>query len=241
MKSRRSIPRSHAPLGVPLATVAGLLFIGLVGCGGSARSMIKDPSGLDLPIEIEHEPCDISNGEAIDVNGDGRPDIVRVRIDGREVCRMVDLNFDGRPDTFIYFDDEGRVRRRESDFDRDGRVDEIAIYEGGVIVRKDRDTNLDGKFDTWDLYENGRLTRRLRDTRGRGQISQSWSFPDPDRPDCAIIRGEGDGLLGEDDVVDTCAGEREPMPVSESAQAAEKAPGDDEAAEASEDLSEEER
>ena len=54
----------------------------------------------------------------------------------------------------------GAIRARESDFDRDGRIDEIAYYTAGVVVRKDRETNLDGKLDTWDFYEGGKLHHR---------------------------------------------------------------------------------
>ena len=67
------------------------------------------------------------------------------------------LNHDDKPDAYIYFDASGDIRRRESDFDRDGKIDEIAYYTAGVITRKDRETNLDGKFDTWDFYEGGKL------------------------------------------------------------------------------------
>lgn len=191
-----------------LAGLAPLALLALAACGGSAKFVtVREPGGLELPITIEHEPCNLSRGEAIDVNGDGRPDVVRVEANGRELCRMADLNFDGRPDAFVYFDEQGRVRRRESDFDRDGRIDEIATFAGGKVVRKDRDTNLDGKFDTWDFYENERLVRRLRDTTGAGRVNQKWTFADPTKPECAVIETDrsGDGRPDPEDLVDTCA------------------------------------
>lgn len=179
----------------------------LMACGGARPATVKEPGGIELPIAIDHEPCDLSRGRAIDVNGDGRADVIRVEVDGRESCRMIDLNFDGRPDAFVYFDEQGRTRRRESDFDRDGRVDEVAHYAQGVVVRKDRDTNLDGKFDTWDFYENGKLARRLRDTSGLGRVTQRWSFPKPERPECVVVESDrnGDGRFEAEDLIDNCA------------------------------------
>ena len=111
---------------------------------------------------ITHEDCDFNSSDAqkVDANGDGKPDIIHVIKNGKEVCRVVDLNLDGKWDAFIYYDDQGRERRRESDFDRDGRADEIAIYENGQIKLKLRETNFDNKIDTWDYYENGRLVKR---------------------------------------------------------------------------------
>ena len=224
----------------------GLLVV-LQGCGAAARATIKEPGGVELPIEIVHEGCDLSRGEGTDVNGDGRPDVVQVHQNGREVCRMLDLNFDGKPDAFVYFDEQGKVRRRESDFDRDGRLDEVATYVAGVVARKDRDTNLDGKFDTWDFYENGKLVRRLRDTLGVGRVSQWWTFSKPGDPSCAVIQSDrnGDGEADPDDVVDTCADAEatEPAPTetapasdgeSGSSKAAAEARDDAEAAEPAE-------
>src|SRR5262249_52975510 len=119
--------------GVVLAALAPLGW--MAGCGGSsAPSAAKTPEGDALPIAVDHEACDTSSSSAekIDSNGDGKPDIIRVTSGGKEVCRSVDLNHDGVPDSYIYFDANGAVRRRESDFDRDGKIDEIARYQGGV-------------------------------------------------------------------------------------------------------------
>jgi hypothetical protein len=132
---------------------------------------------------------------------------VRVMVNGRETCRMVDLNHDGRPDSFIYFEANGAVRRTESDFDRDGFIDEIAHYKGGVVVRKDRETNLDRKLDTWDFYEGGKLKQRLRDSDANGRVDQWWTWPNPDRLECAVIASDhdGDGQPDPTSVVDACA------------------------------------
>jgi len=208
------------------------LFATVQGCGASAQTTIKQPGGIELPIEIVHERCDLGRGEGTDVNGDGRPDVVQVHEGGREVCRMLDLNFDGKPDAFVYLDEQGKVRRRESDFDRDGRLDEIASYVGGIVVRKDRDTNLDGKLDTWDFYENGKLVRRLRDTSGAGRVSQWWTFSNAADPSCAVIQSDrdGDGEADPEEVVDTCADAEPsasaPPPVQPTSAPATEAPGD---------------
>jgi hypothetical protein len=191
-----------------LATFAVVLFHLTNGCSGAKEGTAKTPFSDALPLAIEHERCDTesSGNQPLDTNGDGRPDIVRVMSSGHEVCRMVDLNHDGRADSYIYFDASGAVRRRESDFDRDGRIDEIATYAGGVAVRKDRETNLDGKLDTWDFYEAGKIHQRLRDSDGDGKVDQWWSWPNPDKSECAVIASDrnGDGKPDLNDVVDVC-------------------------------------
>jgi len=148
-----------------------------------------------------------SSAEKLDTNGDGKPDIARVMSGGHEVCRMVDLNHDDRPDSFIYFDPNGMIRRRESDFDRDGRIDEIAYFSAGVIVRKDRETNLDGKLDTWDFYEGGKIHHRMRDSDGDGKVDQWWTWANPDKIECAVIASDhnNDGKPDPNDIIDVCA------------------------------------
>lgn len=166
------------------------------------------PASDSLPTVVEHEPCDAaaSGNQRTDTNGDGKPDIVAVMSGGREVCRVVDLNHDDKPDSFIYFEGTN-IRRRESDFDRDGKIDEIAYYTGGVVVRKDRETNLDGKLDTWDFYEAGKIHHRMRDSDGDGRVDQWWTWPNPDRIECAVIAADHnrDGRPDPNAVIDACA------------------------------------
>jgi hypothetical protein len=164
---------------------------------------------MNLPITVDHEPCDMgsSGAQKVDTNGDGRPDFIRVMSGGREVCRVVDLNHDGRPDSYIYLDANGAIRRTESDFDRDSVIDEIAHYQGGVIVRKDRETNLDKRLDTWDLYQGGKVTQRLRDSDANGKVDQWWTWPNPDKPECPVIASDhdGDGQPDPNSVIDVCS------------------------------------
>lgn len=188
-----------------------VLLVSLVaaGCGGSKEAGPKDPSTEGLPLEMTHADCDITSSSAvkIDTNGDGKPDIVKVMSGGREVCRMVDINHDDKPDSFTYFDSNGAIRRRESDFDRDGKMDEIAYFTAGVIVRKDRETNLDGKLDTWDFYEGGKIHHRMRDSDGDGKVDQWWTWANPDKIECAVIASDhnGDGKPDPNNVIDVCA------------------------------------
>jgi hypothetical protein len=184
-----------------------------VALAGLALAACATTDGLDaavatkLVLEIEHEACDVEGGDQVDVNGDGRADIVKVRSGERELCRAVDLNFDGIKDGFIYYDAEGRERRRESDFDRDGHPDEVSTSEGGVVRRKERETNYDGKLDTWETYVDGRLAKTERDSDGDGVLDEWWDHPRPDAPQCAIVVRDknSDGRPDADTSVDLCA------------------------------------
>ena len=168
-----------------------------IACGASAQKdpKLANPDAI-APVEIVHEECDVDGDGAVrmDVNGDGRPDIVRVMRDGREVCRAIDLNFDGRVDVYVYYDDQGRTRRQEIDYDRDGLIDEIVFFRDGVVVAKHRETNLDGKLDTFDTYVNGVLTERRLDANRDGKYDQWWTFPDPNNLDCPVIALDETGV-----------------------------------------------
>jgi hypothetical protein len=193
----------------PLGLALGLLQVAACSSPDASADKAKSPVNPEKrDTRIVHEPCDTGSAEAVkvDANGDGKPDIIHVMRNGKEVCRAVDLNMDGAMDAFIYYDDQGRERRREQDFDRDGRADEISIFENGQIKLKMRETNFDNQIDTWDYYENGRLVRRERDSDGDGIIDQWWSFNNPQNPKCAIVASDrnADGKPDPDSVVDLC-------------------------------------
>jgi hypothetical protein len=177
-----------------LASVAGTL----TACGESnlhADAPSQPGEVTHRDIRVSHAPCDVDGAGAqkINVGGDARPDIVIVRSGGREICRSVDMNFDGIVDSWIYRDASGAVSRRENDYDRDGRIDEIQIYQNGVLVEKERATTLVGRLDTWHFYQGGKLARTERDSDGDTQIDQWWEYPKPDQPECPLIHTDVDG------------------------------------------------
>ncbi len=183
-----------------------LAIVSTAGCSSSGEGA-KSADG-EYPLEIEHEACAIDgpSSKNTDVNGDGRPDLWRVMSGDKEVCRAIDPNFDGVKDAFIYYDDAGRERRRESDFDRDGRPDEVSILINGVVVKKLRETNSDSKLDTWETYENGRLVKTERDSDADGVVDEWWDHNRPDNPDCAVVVKDhnADGKPDPDSAVDNC-------------------------------------
>jgi hypothetical protein len=175
------------------------------GCGKSVS--VGGPKAAsdvasDRPVRIEHEACDTTKGKSDDTNADGKADIVTVE----GVCQAFDLNHDGRFDRYVYFDSSGGIRRIESDYDRDGRIDEVSVFVGGKLVRKDREMNLDGRVDTWDIFEEGKLVRRERDSDGDGKIDQWWTFPDPNNLACPVVAvdKDGDGKPDPGSEVDMC-------------------------------------
>ncbi|MBX3182079.1 MAG: hypothetical protein KIT72_10515 [Polyangiaceae bacterium] len=190
-----------------MALACGLTALGCSASVSSAHSV--DGEGVTRrDTTITHEPCDVQSSSArgTDVNGDGTPDLIQVFDGARELCRSVDLNFDARVDTWVYFDASGQVRRRESDYDRDGRIDEIALYQAGVLTEQHRATTLGGRLDTWHFFQGGKLSRTERDSDGDGVIDQWWEYPDPEREECPRIHSDvdGDGRPDPGATVDVC-------------------------------------
>jgi hypothetical protein len=194
-----------------LAGTGRLLAVGTAvllqySCNGGASAGAKSPeAGGKRDTRILHEECAIDGpgAEKIDANGDGKPDVTLVREGGREVCRAVDLNFDGKIDSWTYFDANGQVRRRERDYDRDGRIEEISIYQGGVLIEQHRATNLTHRLDTWHYYKDGQLTRTERDSDGDGVVDQWWEYQSQK---CPLIHSDvdGDGRPDPGATVDYC-------------------------------------
>lgn len=173
-------------------------------CGGekSAVANAKLPDGVRSQA-IEHEACNESGHkvEMVDVNGDNKPDIRRVYDGAREICRISDLNRDGKPDMFEYYDATGQLRRREADYDDNGIVNAIEIYENGKLVRAELDTTNQGRIDTWDTFDpaTGKRIKRERDATGDGRVDQWWTY-DGDKITIAIDKN-GDGQPDPESIV----------------------------------------
>jgi hypothetical protein len=171
------------------------LWAGISACASGPESGLNQPGLTRRDSRIIHESCavDAKDARRVDANGDGKADVTIVSEGGKEVCRAVDLNFDGIVDSWIYFDAPGNVRRRESDFDRDGRLDEIAVYKAGVVVERRRATTEAGKLDTWHFFEKGALTRTERDSNLDSVIDQWWEYPRAGHLECPLIHSDADG------------------------------------------------
>lgn len=176
-----------------LSFTFALLTLLVVGCAKKNKATASAEDARQFrETKIVLEVCDqaTAGADRIDANGDGKPEIIRVLDGKRERCRTVDLNFDGKVDSTIFYDAAGKERRSESDFDRDGVVDEIAIYKDGVVSEKWRMTTMDGKLDTWEFFVNGILARTERDENGDGAIDQWWEYP---AHGCPLIHVDADG------------------------------------------------
>ena len=143
---------------------------------------------------LPDEVCDVASSSAVpqDLNGDGRPDVVKVVQAGQVRCKLMDLNFDGSFDITEFFDAGGQLRRRDVDFDFDGRPDEVALHSGGQLIEKRMDSTHDGRMDLREVYVNGRRNRRERDGNDDGRVDEWWTFSETE-PDCARVQVDVDG------------------------------------------------
>jgi hypothetical protein len=187
--------------------------IGLVACGLFASGGPKAAGrGRVEPRDtrLVHEECAVAAASTVseDINGDGQPDRrTAAAPGGKPACRALDFNFDGVVDAWVYLDEVGRVRRRESDYDRDGSVDEVCLYRAGVLIEQQRATARAGKLDTWHYFEAGKMARTERDSNGDDYIDQWWEYPEQRAPECPLIHSDvdGDGRPDPGATVDLCS------------------------------------
>jgi hypothetical protein len=177
----------------------------LCGCNSGPPARSAEREQLERDVRVVHEDCDTSGGgaEKLDANGDGRADVVVVRSGSRDVCRAYDLNLDGKVDVYSYYDDAGRVRRKENDFNHDGVIDQITTYQGGVITSRQLATLLANRLDTWDFFQNGNLARRERDSDSDAVVDTWWEYS---KPGCPMIHTDAneDGRPDPGTTIDYC-------------------------------------
>jgi hypothetical protein len=191
--------------------VAALAMMGLWACSSAGELGSKAnrrPRIEPRDTRLTHEDCPVSGAgsSAEDINGDGRPDRRTANIGERPRCRTLDFDFDGLVDAWIFLDEAGQLRRRENDFDGDGRVDEVSLYRAGMLVEEQRVTTRAGKLDTWHYFSGGKLARTERDSNGDDYIDQWWEYPDRRPSDCPLIHSDvdGDGQPDPGATVDVC-------------------------------------
>ncbi len=213
---------AHGTLGAikALATMRGWrrsgawagLFGALVfcsGCNSAGRRSGRGAAAAESPAPpTAHEPCPVESAtERFDADGDGRAEIATVRRGGRPVCQAIDLNHDGVADLWTYYDEGGRMRRREYAYGRDSAITEVRLYRAGVLIEIRQATTLAGHIDTWHYVVDQRVARSERDSDGDGRIDEWWEYPDPARPDCPTMYADanGDGRRDQKAGVDLCA------------------------------------
>lgn len=157
------------------ACVLSLALLAVPGCGGTPAAG-DAPAGTrgDARVRAQCNP-DGREVRAVDVNNDGEPDIRHVMEGSREVCVQFDMNFDGVVDITRFFGTDGAIVQEEHDFDFDGRIDQIAYFEGGELARKELDTNFDNRIDTWVWCAGRLLERQERDRHHMGRVD-TWEM-----------------------------------------------------------------
>jgi len=114
----------------------------------------------------------------VDVNFDGRIDLIRIFDDAGELLsERLDTDFDGKIDVVNFFE-EGAIVRKEYDTNFDGNTDVVRFYDKGVITRKEADLDHNGKVDYWEYYEGGKIDRVGVDRTGDGEVDE-WETVSP--------------------------------------------------------------
>ncbi len=112
-----------------------------------------------------------------DLNYDGRKDIwIYYDDQGSRQMEEMDLDFDGKID-LVTLRRGGKVIRQELDTNYDGKPDLWKHFEEEVLVRVERDENYNGKVDYWEYYEGGELDRVGYDKDGDGRPDEFSRAP----------------------------------------------------------------
>jgi hypothetical protein len=118
--------------------------------------------------------------QKVDLDRDGKPEITNYFRERTDAPRLLlrkdtDLNRDGRIDVRAEFDDGGQRVKEQLDGDFDGRADWVDHYIAGKRTVSEVDTDFNGTFDLFKYYESGVVRRKERDSDGDGRID-AWEY-----------------------------------------------------------------
>jgi hypothetical protein len=136
--------------------------------GDELAALERSLRGLPSQPQPEAAPSGPRAENAVDRDGDGRPDLWVFSEEGSRRREVLDEDHDGRSDREHTYAADGRLERTEEDLDGDGRFESVVVYEDGAPLRKRMDTDQDGQVDTWSFYSGGELARHEVDRDGDG-------------------------------------------------------------------------
>jgi hypothetical protein len=125
----------------------GGLFVGLCALAAACAPVHGEP---DQTVVVAPTPVAPAPAAMASAPGSGEPAAARATGDGVDK-RQVDVNGDGKPDIVRYFE-AGQLVREEMDLDFDGIPDVRSFYERGRLVRKEYDLDGDGKADKVERF-----------------------------------------------------------------------------------------
>lgn len=168
---------------VRFALVLVVAFAFVAGCSSSGGKKTDKPvPTLDMAPE-PIVPGQSSGGLTVekgDVDGDGRADVwnyfkeIPVPDEPGATKRVLvkkeaDLDHDGRKDITRTMDDEGVLLQVEADLDFDGHVDQVNVYDKGILTEKRIYKIGEGRVFIWKFFTDGKLNRMNRDENGDGR------------------------------------------------------------------------
>ena len=109
--------------------------------------------------------------DEIDLDYDGRIDVVTLFVEGKQIKQELDTNSDGKIDRVRYLDDEIPLRV-EGDTDGDGRVDYWEYYEAGKLIRIGVDEDGDGTADDWNRDQETEEAALAEGDEGEGAADE---------------------------------------------------------------------
>jgi hypothetical protein len=105
-----------------------------------------------------------------DKNNDGKPDMWIYYNDNKKPVKIEsDGNYDGKPDLWISYGEKGQ-RRTEIDLNFDGRPDMYSYYLYGQRVKLEIDIDYDGKLDQVNEYYNNSKLIKMQKTNKDGKL-----------------------------------------------------------------------
>ena len=141
--------------------------------GSGTVALNQESAAVRLADDVFDASC--CSRRDLDLNRDGKSDAYQfTRTEGTDtkvLRKEVDVNFDGRIDLVVFFE-RGNIVRKENDTNFDTKPDVWRFFDKGNESREERDSDYNGKVDYWEYFEGGKLDRAGTDKDGDGNVDE---------------------------------------------------------------------
>jgi hypothetical protein len=92
--------------------------------------------------------------------------------------RRTNFEIKGTNTTAKYDPTTGKLKRIDTDLDKNGKMETFSYWDGARVIRIEIDKDEDGKVDRWEYYNEQNKIHKIGSSSKDDEVQDTWTYPD---------------------------------------------------------------
>lgn len=92
--------------------------------------------------------------------------------------RRTNFEIKGKDTTAKYDPKTGKLKRVDTDLNKNGRMETFSYWDGSRLLRIEIDKDEDGKIDRWEHYNDQNKVEKIGSSSKDDEVEDTWTYPD---------------------------------------------------------------